>query len=143
MPEGCPRGGNVQGLDKQDDLGYTQGKGEKFMRHRVLTRRYRDWPGEIRRVLIGLTLKPASGLGDMACHQNCKTFVAFREDGKIVGWAGANKSGDFMVYVRRSYRKRGIGSLLHRHAKKWHGKEMYIYPEPSNQGFFESLGYEV
>lgn len=85
----------------------------------ITNKLYEKWSYVVRRKLRSLSLR---GEGDMCkaiAKKSCDTFVAFDEH-MIIGWAiyieepwyHSEQSGDFMLYIRKSYRKHGIGRML-------------------------------
>jgi GNAT superfamily N-acetyltransferase len=108
-----------------------------------------NWSSSVRKKLRSLSLR---GIGDMSkiiARKKCDSFVMF--DGQmIVGWAiysmepwYSTDSGDFMIYVRKVYRKQGVGRMLLQAAVKKYGV-LRIHPWDRNSGKFFSkmLGEE-
>lgn len=80
-----------------------------------------------------------------------RVFIV-KDKGKCVGWAiikerkSARKTNfkfEFMVYIRRKYRRRGIGTKLYKRAKKFFNlkdKEIKIYMTTNyNSKFFDKV----
>lgn len=80
-------------------------------------------------------------------------IIAETEKGKILGWALLRKiksGSDVMLYVKREYRRNGIGTELFKHAEKlyrYHRKsknlgKLVAYYEPDQGNFMSSVGYK-
>jgi GNAT superfamily N-acetyltransferase len=78
-----------------------------------------------------------------------RVFIV-KDNGKCVGWSvikerKSNKtpSFEFMVYIRRKYRRKGIGTKLYNRAKKYFGlqdKDIKVYVTTNyNSKFFEKV----
>jgi GNAT superfamily N-acetyltransferase len=73
-----------------------------------------------------------------------------KDNGKCVGWAIIKERKkyklfkfEFMVYIRRKYRRQGIGTKLYKYAKKFFNlkvKEIKIYMTTNyNSKFFDKV----
>jgi GNAT superfamily N-acetyltransferase len=78
-----------------------------------------------------------------------RVFIV-KDNGKCVGWSvikerKSNKTPrfEFMVYIRRKYRRKGIGTKLYNRAKKYFGlqdKDIKVYVTTNyNSKFFEKV----
>lgn len=123
---------------------------------KIESRLFGDWPAEVRRQLMRLTLREESGMRDVITRydgDNTRTWVA-THGGKIVGWALLDRHGyggsDAMFYVQRKYRRRGIGAALHKrvisYAHRFDKRNGHpeVYPHSNESlGFFKAMGEDV
>lgn len=97
------------------------------MRLRIVRKKYCDWDRKTKQILMGLTVSGTSGMRESIIkNKELETFIALNDD-IIVGWglfvpkkenSWTHADACAMVYVRRSYRKKGIGrKLLNRIAR--------------------------
>lgn len=114
----------------------------------VKMREFRNWPGGVRRKLMGLTLREFSGMRQaIQCNSALLTWVLF-EGKNPVAWSlveydTIDKKHNIMIYVRRDRRRLGYGRRVFTAAKRWvtgHGSDYFIYPDPQNHAFFKSMG---
>ena len=101
-----------------------------------------DWSSSFRRRLRSLTLRKYSDMLKAVSKKQCDSFVVFDYNNLIIGWAiyvmepwYSDIPGDFSVYVRKSYRKRGIGKALINAALKKY-KFLQIHPWDNTSGKF-------
>jgi hypothetical protein len=84
---------------------------------RYETRMFLDWSADMRKRLRSLTFKGESGMREaVGFRRNPPTCVAFA-DGIPVGWSLKSVGGWYpygtpMVYIRRVFRRMGIGTRL-------------------------------
>jgi GNAT superfamily N-acetyltransferase len=107
----------------------------------IINKRYFDWSPAMRRQLRSLSLRGEGDMCKVLAKKTCDTFVVF-DNNIIVGWAIYSEDpwykaepGDFMLYVRKSYRKKGVGRMLIRAASQKYGK-LLIHPWNTNSGRF-------
>lgn len=109
---------------------------------RIVNKPYMDWSSSFRKRLRSLTLRVYSDMLKAVAKKQCDSFVVFDDNDLIVGWAiyvmepwYAAVPGDFSVYVRKAYRKKGIGKMLIKTAIEKYGS-LRIHPWNDNSGKF-------
>jgi len=113
------------------------------MARRIHRKLYRNWsPGvktKLRRNNFGL-----GGLMRASLDDNPVTYVMLDDD-ELIGWALVLKCsyrGDFaMFFVKRRYRRKGVGTRLVERIKKHHD-DIYVDASGSRaaEGFFDAAG---
>jgi GNAT superfamily N-acetyltransferase len=112
---------------------------------KIINKLYTEWSSATRKGLRNLTLRTSSDMRMALASKKCDSFVAFDDNNMIVGWAiyvmepwyDLEIPGDFSVYVRKLYRKRGIGRALIQRGVEKYGT-LRIHPWDDNSGSFFS-----
>lgn len=99
----------------------------------------------MRKRLRSLSLRSEGDICKVLVSKSCDTFVAF-EGNMIIGWGVYIKdfwftSSDFMLYVRKSYRNKGVGRELIKAAMGKYGTvSLHAWDMNSGRFFSKMLG---
>jgi len=110
---------------------------------KIVNKTYNNWTPIMRKHLRNLTFKEGL-MRNIVSTYPCDTFVAFEND-LIIGWGIfiLNKritNNDFMLYIRKSYRRKGIGKKIVKSAIKKYGKiSIYIWDNISSKFFCKMI----
>lgn len=111
----------------------------------------RGWtacPGRVRQVLSSLRKAGHGDIVKLAVKPSSKVYVAWR-GGRIAGWAVKGHYSqdpddphlDYMVFVRRSERRCGVGRALWRAASRGHRRgALFVYDDCENRDYFKKVG---
>ena len=111
---------------------------------KIINRLYNKWPPETRKRLRSISLRSEGDMCKAIRHRPCDSFVVFH-NGAILGWAiyvlepwyHDKMPGDFMIYVKKLWRRKGIGrALIKAGLAKY--KNIRIHPWNENSGRFFS-----
>jgi len=126
---------------------------------RVINKRFNEFPTPIRKAIKSLSLRK-EGHSSLVFQSepDIDTFIALNEDGILIGWAicsrkwlehpvvvnrvGVNiemKRPVIMLYVRKSMRRKGVGSILMSAVIAKHSKVAVCPWNSESRGFFNKL----
>lgn len=117
---------------------------------KIINKLYKDWSAATRKRLRSLSLRSEGDMCKALAKRPCDTFVVF-ENGTIVGWAiyvltpwyHSTLPGDFMIYIRKSQRNRGVARTLIKEGLKKYGT-LRIHPWNRESGeFFSKMLKEI
>lgn len=112
---------------------------------KIINKLYSDWSPEMKRQLRSLSLRTRGSICKVVSKTPCDTFVLF-DNNILVGWGIyllghyngiflIYNQGSFMLYVRNSYRKKGVGKFIIQNAIRKYEK-LKVYPWDNNSGIF-------
>jgi len=113
---------------------------------RTVKMKYNELVPKIRKQILGLTLSTRNGvksgmLNQIREYKNHLSVVFCIEEDKVLGWALITEDREeLMIYVRRSHRRRGIGTKIVKEATKIFGVlRCHPWNSPA-ASFFNSVG---
>ena len=114
---------------------------------RVINKLYKDWSPSMKARLRSLSLRSAGDMCKIISNKVCDTFVILDET--IIGWSiyvlepwYSNSPGDFMLYVRSSYRRMGWGrKLVELAINKYGSLKIHLWNECSGK-FYSKMYFK-
>jgi len=112
---------------------------------KIVNKPYMEWSPADRKRFRSLSLRSTGDMCKALVRKKCDTFVVFDDQNVFVGWGvyvmepwyHEKLPGDFSVYVRKSYRKKGIGKMIAKVAIEKYGS-LRVHPWDCNSGKFFS-----
>ena len=114
---------------------------------RIICRKYLTLPTALKRQVLGLTLSPKYNSGLLLSISESRNkdklhTVMCVEGDKVLGWALVNKHNeDIMIYVRKNYRRMGIGTKIMKKIRSKFGKYNVFDDTVVTKSFFKSTGF--
>jgi GNAT superfamily N-acetyltransferase len=114
---------------------------------RIVCKKYLTLPLGLKRQALGLTHSPKqiSGLLYRISYSKNKDklhTVLCVEGDKILGWALVDKKcRDIMIYVRKNYRRMGVGTKIMKKIRSKFGKYNVYDNTIPTKSFFKSVGF--